>query len=96
MQWTCGLNNVWRITSRISGAAKKNLLLAVLRLPTFLNAIFYTGQMKIKYPDVTGDFVFADLVKGGTGLGKLKQGNLDYQSPNELYLNKLLLSCGKY
>lgn len=30
----------------------------------------FPGQLRIKYPDVTGDFIFADLVKGGTGLGK--------------------------
>ena len=36
--------------------------------------ISYPGQLKIKYPDVTGDFIFVDLVKGGTGLGKFKIG----------------------
>ena len=36
--------------------------------------ISYPGQLKIKYPDVTGDFIFVDLVKGGTGLGEFKVG----------------------
>ena len=40
----------------------------------FTSYISYPGQLKIKYPDVTGDFIFVDLVKGGTGLGKFKIG----------------------
>ena len=36
----------------------------------FTCGISFTGELRIKYPDVTGDFVFTDLVKGGTGLGK--------------------------
>lgn len=50
----------------------------------YFYVLFIPGQLKIKYPDVSGDFIFADLVKGGTGLGKLKQVNLYYQSPNVL------------
>ena len=40
--------------------------------------ISYPGQLKIKYPDVTGDFIFVDLVKGGTGLGKFKIGGCKF------------------
>lgn len=36
---------------------------------TSLGIISSPGQLKIKYPDVTGDFILVDLVKGGTGLG---------------------------
>ena len=29
------------------------------------------GQLRIKYPDITGDFLIVNLTKGNTGLGKL-------------------------
>lgn len=45
----------------------------LLNLPTKFNIVRSNEdrkrQLKIKYPDVTGDFIFVDLVKGGTGLG---------------------------
>ncbi|XP_022779810.1 multiple PDZ domain protein-like isoform X3 [Stylophora pistillata] len=45
----------------------------LLNLPSKFNIIRSNEdrkrQLKIKYPDVTGDFILVDLVKGGTGLG---------------------------
>lgn len=50
----------------------------VVNSSQFTCYISYPGQLKIKYPDVTGDFIFVDLVKGGTGLGKFKIGGCKF------------------
>ena len=34
-------------------------------------SLCFPGQLRIKYPDVTGEFLIVNLTKGGTGLGKL-------------------------
>lgn len=51
----------------------------------------FPGQLRIKYPDVTGEFLIVNLTKGGTGLGKLNCKRSDQSNIHENYKSSFIL-----
>ena len=54
-------------------------------------SLCFPGQLRIKYPDVTGEFLIVNLTKGGTGLGKLNCKRSDQSNIHENYKRSFIL-----
>ena len=59
-------------------------------------SLCFPGQLRIKYPDVTGEFLIVNLTKGGTGLGKLNCKRSDQSKIHQNYKSSFILKNKSY